>query len=54
MEDKAKAQSVVTSGLVCGSRPEESALAVGKFTVQCFDKDGNLKLTVRWISIHTT
>lgn len=43
MEDKAKAQSVVTSGLVCGSRPEESALAVGKFTVQCFDKDGNLK-----------
>jgi hypothetical protein len=43
MEEKAKAGSEVSAGLVCGARPEEHALALGKFKIQCFDKDGNLK-----------
>jgi len=35
--------SKFSSGLTCGTRPEEKALALGRFKVQCFDKDGNLK-----------
>ena len=41
--DKAKSVDTVSSGLICGSRPKESAHATGKFTMQCFDKDGKLK-----------
>ena len=43
MKEVLKTDSKFSSGLVCGSRPEEQALALGKFHVQCFDKDGNLK-----------
>ena len=41
--DKAKSVDAVSSGLICGVRPEESARAMGKFKIQCLDKDGNLK-----------
>jgi hypothetical protein len=41
--DKAKSVDAVSSGLICGARPEESARAMGKFKIQCLDKDGNLK-----------
>lgn len=43
MEEQVKADSHFASGLICGSRPEESARAFGKFKIECFDKDGNLK-----------
>lgn len=43
MEEKAKVNEQFSSGLVCGARPEENAFAMGKFKIQCFDKDGNLK-----------
>lgn len=43
MEEQVKADSRFASGLICGSRPEESARAFGKFKIECFDKDGNLK-----------
>lgn len=43
MEEKAKVDSAFSGGLVCGSRPEEAAIAMGKFKIQCFDKDGILK-----------
>jgi hypothetical protein len=41
--DKAKSVDAVSSGLICGVRPEESARAMGKFKIQCLDKNGNLK-----------
>jgi len=41
--DKAKSVDAVSSGLICGARPEESARAMGKFKIQCLDKNGNLK-----------
>jgi hypothetical protein len=41
--ETAKSTDVVSSGLVCGARPQENALALGKFKMECFDKDGNLK-----------
>lgn len=43
MEEKAKAQSTFSSGLVCGQHQQEGAVAMGQFKVQCLDKDGNLK-----------
>lgn len=33
----------VASGLVCGAKPAEELTAVGRFTVECFDAQGNLK-----------
>lgn len=39
----AKASDVVASGLVAGTQHTEVAKATGKFTMECFDKDGNLK-----------
>jgi hypothetical protein len=39
----AQSTDSVTSGLVAGTRSGESAMALGYFTVQCFDKDGRLK-----------
>lgn len=35
----------VSSGLMCGTRSGEDALALGKFTMTCYDKDGKLKWT---------
>jgi len=39
----AKASDAVASGLVAGTQHTEVAKATGKFTMECFDKDGNLK-----------
>lgn len=41
--NKSKATDLVTAGLIQGGEFKESARAGGVFTVQCFDKDGNLK-----------
>jgi len=43
--EKAKAQDIVTSGLVAGTHSPEQATATGKYTFECYDKDGNLKWT---------
>jgi hypothetical protein len=43
--EKAKATDFVQSGLVAGTRAGEGASAKGKFTLECRDKDGNLKWT---------
>jgi hypothetical protein len=43
MQEFLKTDSKFSSGLVCGGRPEEEARALGRFKMQCFDKDGNLK-----------
>ena len=39
----AKATDTMASGLIAGTRSVENATATGKFTMECFDKDGNLK-----------
>ena len=41
--EKAKSSDTVASGLVAGTRSGEGTMALGYFTIQCFDKDGNLK-----------
>ena len=41
--EKTKARDVVSSGLIAAPQSGEQAKATGKFTVQCFDKDGKLK-----------
>lgn len=41
--EKAKAAEVITAGLVAGTQSGETAKATGKYTVECYDKDGNLK-----------
>ena len=41
----AKTNDVVTSGLIARPGSEESARAMGKFTFECYDKDGKLKWT---------
>ncbi|CAB5223832.1 hypothetical protein UFOVP393_13 [uncultured Caudovirales phage] len=41
--EKVKMNESVSSGLVAGTRSGEGAMALGYFTIQCFDKDGNLK-----------
>jgi hypothetical protein len=41
--EKAKAQDVITSGLIAGTQAGEELCALGRFKVECFDKDGNLK-----------
>jgi len=44
--EKTKALDVVSSGLIAAPQSGEQAKATGKFTVQCFDKDGKLKWEV--------
>jgi len=39
----AKAIDTVTGGLVAGTKAGETAKATGRFLIECFDKDGNLK-----------
>jgi hypothetical protein len=39
----AKASDTVASGLVAGTRHTETAKATGRFLIECFDKDGQLK-----------
>lgn len=41
--EKAKSTDIVSSGLVARTGTGEEMLAMGKFRIQCFDKDGNLK-----------
>jgi hypothetical protein len=41
--EKVKMNESISSGLVAGTRSGEGAMALGYFTIQCFDKDGNLK-----------
>lgn len=41
--EKAKAAEVINSGLVASTGAAEGAKATGKYTVECYDKDGNLK-----------
>jgi len=41
--EKIKSTDIVSSGLSAGTGSGENALALGRFTIQCFDKDGNLK-----------
>ena len=43
--EKTKANDVVSSGLVAGSKAGEKLMAMGKFIVECYDKDGKLKWT---------
>lgn len=39
----AKASDAVATGLMAGTNHTEVAKATGKFLIECFDKDGNLK-----------
>lgn len=41
--EKAKATDIAASGLVANTGASDGAKATGKYTVECFDKDGNLK-----------
>jgi hypothetical protein len=41
--EKAKATDVAASGLIANTGASEGAKATGKYTVECYDKDGNLK-----------
>jgi len=41
--EKAKASDIVGGGLIANNGASEGAKATGKYTVECFDKDGNLK-----------
>lgn len=41
--DQAKAVDVVGGGLIANTGSSEGAKATGKYVVECFDKDGNLK-----------
>ena len=41
--EKAKATDIAASGLIANTGASEGAKATGKYTVECFDKDGNLK-----------
>lgn len=43
MQDRLNASEMMGAGLVAAGGMSEKALAEGKFIVQCFDKDGNLK-----------
>jgi hypothetical protein len=43
--EKAKAQDIITSGLIAGTHSPEQVKATGKYTFECYDKDGNLKWT---------
>jgi hypothetical protein len=39
----AKASDAVCGGLIAGAKHTETAKATGRFLLECFDKDGNLK-----------
>ena len=39
----AKAADAVAGGLIAGTKSGEGAKATGRFKIECFDKDGNLK-----------
>ena len=41
--EKVKSTDTVTSGFVAGTRSGDSALALGRFKMACYDKDGALK-----------
>ena len=41
--EKAKVEEVVSGGLQANTGSSEQVLATGKYTIQCHDKDGNLK-----------
>ena len=41
--EKAKAADIVGGGLIANTGAGEQAKATGKYVVECFDKDGNLK-----------
>jgi hypothetical protein len=41
--EKAKVSESVAAGLIAGTQSGEGAKATGYYTVECFDKDGNLK-----------
>lgn len=41
--EQAKAKDVTASGLIARPASSEAAHAMGKFTFECYDKDGNLK-----------
>jgi len=41
--EKAKASDTMMSGLVAGTKSGETAKATGRFTMECYDKDGLLK-----------
>ena len=41
--EKAKTTDTAASGLIAGAASGELAKATGKYVVECFDKDGNLK-----------
>jgi hypothetical protein len=41
--EKVKSTDTVTSGLVAGTRSGDNALALGRFKMACYDKDGTLK-----------
>jgi hypothetical protein len=41
--EKVKSADTVTSGLVAGTRSGDNALALGRFKMACYDKDGALK-----------
>ena len=43
--EKAKTVDVVGSGLTATTGAAENVIATGKYVVECFDKDGNLKWT---------
>jgi hypothetical protein len=45
MMEKAKANDVTASGLIARPASSEGARAMGKFTFECYDKDGKLKWT---------
>lgn len=41
--EKAKAVDLAAGGLIANTKAGDEAQAVGKYVVECFDKDGNLK-----------
>ena len=41
--ERAKANDIVASGLIAGAQEAECAVAVGRYKLECRDKDGNLK-----------
>lgn len=41
--EKAKAVDLAAGGLIANTKAGDAAQATGKYTVECFDKDGNLK-----------
>lgn len=43
--EKAKSTDTVSSGLVCGTKAGENALALGQFNFECIGADGKVKWT---------